>query len=110
MALLLVWGILPITEKIGFKAKKYQTKLKKGEMKPGDRNLQLETLAGVLNGEILVQMHCYRADEMVQVLDMAKEFGYKVSAFHHAVEAYKIPDYLKASGACAAMWSDWWGL
>lgn len=91
------------------KAQKYQAKLKKGEMKPGDRNLQMETLAGVLNGEILVQMHCYRADEMVQVLDMAKEFGYKITTFHHAVEAYKIADILKENDACAAMWSDWWG-
>ncbi len=91
------------------KAQGYAAKLKKGEMKPGDRNLQLETLAGVLSGEILIQMHCYRADEMLQVLEMAKEFDYKVTAFHHAVEAYKIPDQLKEAGACAAMWSDWWG-
>lgn len=91
------------------KAQGYKAKLDKGEIKPGDRNLQLETLAGVLSGDILVQMHCYRADEMAQVLDMGKEFGYKVSAFHHAVEAYKIPDLLKTSGTCAAMWSDWWG-
>ena len=91
------------------KAQGYAAKLEKGEMKPGDRNLQLETLAGVLNGEILIQMHCYRADEMLQVLDMAKEFDYKVTTFHHAVEAYKIADRLKESETCAAMWSDWWG-
>ncbi len=91
------------------KAKGYRAKLEKGTLKPGQRDLQLETLAGVLSGDILVQMHCYRADEMVQVLDMAKEFGYHISAFHHAVEAYKIPDYLKEADTCAAMWSDWWG-
>ncbi|PHR90843.1 MAG: amidohydrolase [Robiginitomaculum sp.] len=91
------------------KAQGYKAKLDKGEIKAGDRNLQLETLAGVLSGDILVQMHCYRADEMAQVLDMGKEFGYKISAFHHAVEAYKIPDLLKEAGTCAAMWSDWWG-
>jgi len=91
------------------KAKGYKKKQDDGELKPGDRNLQLETLAGVLSGDILVQMHCYRADEMVQVLDMAKEFDYKVTAFHHAVEAYKIGDILKANDTCAAMWSDWWG-
>jgi imidazolonepropionase-like amidohydrolase len=73
------------------------------------RDLKLETLAGVLNGDIRVNMHCYRADEMVQVLDIAKEFGYKVSAFHHAVEAYKVADYLAENGVCAAMWADWWG-
>jgi len=72
-----------------------------------ERDLQLETLADVLDGKILVQMHCYRADEMVQILDIAKEFNYKVGTFHHAVEAYKIGDYLKDSDTCAAMWADW---
>src|SRR3546814_3507596 len=69
----------------------------------------METLAGVLSGDILVHNHCYRADEMALVIDMAHEFGYKVTAFHHAVEAYKIPDLLRKEGICAAMWADWWG-
>ena len=73
------------------------------------RNLQLETLADVLDGKILVQMHCYRADEMVQILDLAEEFNYKVTTFHHAVEAYKMGDILKEHGTCAAMWADWYG-
>lgn len=75
----------------------------------GDRDLAMETLAGVLDGEILVQNHCYRADEMAIVMDMAKEFGYKVSAFHHAVEAYKISDMLRDNDVCAVVWADWWG-
>ena len=74
-----------------------------------DRNLQLETLAGVLDGEILVHNHCYRADEMATMIDLAKEFGYKIASFHHAVEAYKIRDLLVANGICASMWADWWG-
>ncbi|MET1110141.1 MAG: amidohydrolase [Allosphingosinicella sp.] len=78
-----------------------------GEM-PG-RDLAMDTLRGVLAGEILVQNHCYRADEMANIMDMAKEFGYKVAAFHHAVEAYKIADLLKANGVCSAMWADWYG-
>jgi len=73
------------------------------------RDLKLETLAGVLKGEILVHMHCYRADEMMTILDMADEFGYRVSAFHHGVEAYKIADELAARGVCGALWADWWG-
>ncbi|MCW8844748.1 MAG: amidohydrolase [Gammaproteobacteria bacterium] len=76
---------------------------------PPERDLQLDTLMGVLNGEILVHNHCYRADEMVVMLDVAKEFGYKIASFHHAVEAYKIADVLAESGTCAAMWADWWG-
>jgi imidazolonepropionase-like amidohydrolase len=73
------------------------------------RNLQMETLMGVLNGEITVNMHCYRADEMAQVIDMSKEFGYHVGAFHHAIEAYKVADLLKENKTCAAMWADWGG-
>ncbi|MCT2559910.1 amidohydrolase [Tsuneonella sp. YG55] len=73
------------------------------------RDLAKETLKGVLDGEILVQNHCYRADEMAIVMDMAKEMGYKVTAFHHAVESYKIADLLKENGVCSAIWADWFG-
>ncbi|MBH5321299.1 amidohydrolase [Aurantiacibacter sediminis] len=73
------------------------------------RDLAMETLAGVLDGEIGIQNHCYRADEMALVLDMADEFGYQVSAFHHAVEAYKIADILAEHDVCAAVWADWYG-
>jgi imidazolonepropionase-like amidohydrolase len=79
------------------------------DAKPPQRDLAMETLAGVLRGEILVQMHCYRADEMLTILDLAEEFDYRVTAFHHAVEAYKIADELAEAGVCAAMWADWWG-
>jgi imidazolonepropionase-like amidohydrolase len=89
----------------------YQRKLKAGakDAKPPKRDLRLDTLAAALDGEIIVHMHCYRADEMAAVLDMSHEFGYHVSAFHHAVEAYKISDLLAEQGVCAAMWADWWG-
>jgi len=94
-------------------AQKYQRdweKVRSGESDEApERNLQLETLAGVLAGEILVHNHCYRADEMATMLDLAAEFGYRVTAFHHAVEAYKVADLLAASDTCAAMWADWWG-
>jgi imidazolonepropionase-like amidohydrolase len=73
------------------------------------RDLRLETLAAVLKGEILVHMHCYRADEMMTILDMADEFGYTVSAFHHGVEAYKIAAELAENNVCGALWADWWG-
>ncbi|GIS48003.1 MAG: hypothetical protein Ct9H90mP20_6730 [Candidatus Neomarinimicrobiota bacterium] len=56
--------------------------------------MELDTLAGVLKGEILVHNHCYRAHEMASMIDVAKEFGYKITAFHHGVEAYKIADPL----------------
>ena len=74
-----------------------------------DYDLQLETLAGVLRGEILVHNHCYRADEMANMIELAKEFDYKITAFHHAVESYKIADLLAQENICSALWSDWWG-
>ncbi len=80
-----------------------------GEGDPPDRDLELETLAGVLNGEILLQWHCYRADEMATAIEVSHEFGFNIAAFHHAVEAYKIPDLLARENICAAMWADWWG-
>jgi imidazolonepropionase-like amidohydrolase len=84
---------------------------KKGESAgdPPTRDLRLDTLAGVLSGEITVQIHCYRADEMALMIDLAKEFDFKIAAFHHGVEAYKIADTLAAEGICGALWADWWG-
>jgi imidazolonepropionase-like amidohydrolase len=77
--------------------------------KPPKRDLRLETLAEVMRGNILVHNHCYRADEMATMLDIAQEFGYRISAFHHGVEAYKLADRLAAEGVCGAIWADWWG-
>jgi imidazolonepropionase-like amidohydrolase len=93
-------------------AEDYRSKMEKGDNGDGDppmRDLQLETLVGVLEGEILVHNHCYRADEMAVMIDVAEEFGYEIAAFHHAVEAYKIPDLLSEHDICAAVWADWWG-
>ncbi|HAE29173.1 MULTISPECIES: amidohydrolase [Hyphomonas] len=94
------------------KAAEYKRKWDKYSAEGGEmpaRDLELDTLAGVLAGEILVHMHCYRADEMAQIMDLSNEFGYKVTAFHHAVESYKIADKLADYGACSSMWADWWG-
>ncbi|APW72624.1 MAG: amidohydrolase [Sphingopyxis sp. SCN 67-31] len=100
-------GNMAVDRQTWAKAAAYKKKLDDG--KTVDRDLAMETLAGVLSGEIRVQNHCYRADEMAQVIDMSHEFGYKVAAFHHAVEAYKIADLLQREGICAALWADWWG-
>src|SRR5688572_836967 len=77
--------------------------------KQPERNLQNETLAGVLDGEILVHNHCYRGDEMASMIQLSKEFGYRITSFHHAVEAYKVRDLLAQNNICASMWADWWG-
>ena len=100
------------------KAQGYLSKLDEYEAKSDEakelsykptRDLELETLAGVLRDEILVHNHCYRADEMATMIEIAKEFNYKITAFHHAVEAYKIADLLAENNICAALWADWWG-
>jgi len=76
---------------------------------PPDQDLQLDTLAGVLTGDIRVHIHCYRADDMAQMLDLAHEFGYRIAAFHHATDGYKIPELLLRADVCVAVWPDWWG-
>lgn len=100
-------GNFAVNRATWLKAQDYRNKREDGKL--DSRDLGLETLVGVIDGEILIQNHCYRADEMALVLDMAKEFGYKVATFHHAVEAYKIGDLLRASDTCSAIWADWWG-
>jgi imidazolonepropionase-like amidohydrolase len=81
----------------------------KPEGDPPARDLNNETLAEVLRGNILVHNHCYQADEMMQMIDIAKEFGYSIRSFHHGVEAYKIADVLARENISASIWSDWGG-
>jgi imidazolonepropionase-like amidohydrolase len=90
-------------------ARRWENYEESGEGDPPDRDLELETLAGVLDGEIILQWHCYRADEMANAIEVAREFDFDIAAFHHAVEAYKIGDLLAREEICAAMWADWWG-
>jgi imidazolonepropionase-like amidohydrolase len=73
------------------------------------RDLGLETLAGVLEGHILAHIHCYRADDMLNMMQLAFEFGFKVRSFHHAVSAYKIRDILAEHEVSISTWADWWG-
>lgn len=76
---------------------------------PAKRDLKNETLAAVLDGTMPVHIHCYRSDDMAQLIDLSREFGFHIAAFHHAAEAYKIAPLLVSSGICVAGWPDWWG-
>ena len=77
---------------------------------PPRRDLRLEALAGILAGEIAVHSHCYRADEILMLLSVAEEFGFKVQTFQHALEAYKVAREIGAhGGAGASTFIDWWG-
>ena len=105
-------GNIAYARGVWIKAQAYDRKWDKYERNGGDmpeRDLAMDTLRGVLDGKILIHNHCYRADEMANMIDMSHEFGYKITAFHHAVEAYKIADLLAREGICSAMWSDWYG-
>ncbi len=75
---------------------------------PPARDFGNERLLGVLEGRVLVQMHCYRADEMARVIEIGEELGFRVRGFHHAVEAYKIRDILAAHEISVSTWADWW--
>jgi imidazolonepropionase-like amidohydrolase len=89
----------------------YNAKVKRGDKdaKMPKHDLKLEALADILRGKFLVQIHCYRADEFLTEMAMAKEFGYKIRAFHHALEAYKVADKLAAENVGIATFADWWG-
>jgi imidazolonepropionase-like amidohydrolase len=76
---------------------------------PPDRDLDMETLVGILRGELLPQVHCYQSDDMLSMLQVADEFGFRIRAFHHATSAYKVRDILAERQVGAITWSDWWG-
>lgn len=82
---------------------------KKPEPQPPAVDFGLQTIAAVLRGEIFVHNHCYRADEMAIMLELAATYGFKIRSFHHATDAYKIADKLAAAGTAASVWADWWG-
>ena len=73
------------------------------------RNEQLEPLVEVMEGKRYVHSHCYRADEILMLMRVAKEFGFKVRTFQHVLEGYKVADEIAASGAGGSTFSDWWG-
>ncbi len=75
---------------------------------PPRRDLRLEPLVEVLEGKRYVHSHCYREDEILMLLRVAKEFGFRVRTFQHVLEGYKIADELAAAGVGASTFSDWW--
>ncbi len=75
---------------------------------PPRRDLRLDPLVEVLEGKRYVHSHCYREDEILMLLRVAKEFGFKVRTFQHVLEGYKVADEIAAAGAGASTFSDWW--
>jgi len=76
---------------------------------PPRRDLKLEPLVEIMEGRRLVHSHCYRADEILQLLRLAEEFGFKIATLQHVLEGYKVADEIAAHGAGASTFSDWWG-
>jgi len=89
----------------------YNAKVAKGDkdVVPPKRDLKMEALADVLRGKLYVQIHCYRADEFLTEEAIAHEYGYKIRAFHHALEMYKVADKIAPEQTAIATFSDWWG-
>jgi imidazolonepropionase-like amidohydrolase len=75
---------------------------------PPRRDLRLDPLVEVLEGKRYVHAHCYREDEILMLLRVAKEFGFKVRTFQHVLEGYKVADEIAAAGVGASTFSDWW--
>jgi imidazolonepropionase-like amidohydrolase len=87
----------------------YQAKTARGELAiPPARNLKLEPLVEVLEGKRLVHAHCYRQDEILMLLHVADEFGFKIRTLQHALEAYKLAPEILAHGAGVSTFADWW--
>src|SRR6202046_4825824 len=89
----------------------YNDKVAKGDKtaKAPHRDLKLEALADILRGKLLVEIHCYRADEFLTEEAIAKEYGYKIRGFHHALEMYKVGGEIAKDGTGIATFADWWG-
>jgi imidazolonepropionase-like amidohydrolase len=89
----------------------YRAALKRGEKNliPPRRDLQLEPLVEILEGKRFVHAHCYRADEILMLISLANEFGFKVRTFQHVLEGYKVAREIAEHGAGASGFSDWWG-
>ena len=85
--------------------KRYQ---ETGEGIPPRRNLQLDAILEVLHGKMFVHCHSYRQDEILTMMRVAEEFGFRVRAFQHVLEGYKVADVLAKHGAGGSSFSDWW--
>lgn len=90
-------------------AQRWEDWRRKGTGDPPSRDLEKENLAAAIRGDLKIHFHCYRADDMVQMINLSHEFGFKITAFHHAVDAYKIAPLLAREQIGVAAWVDWFG-
>jgi len=106
-------GVMDVIREAFIAARKYQKEWRdyetKTTMTPPRRDFKLEALVEIMEGERLVHSHCYRADEILQLMRLAEEFGFRVATLQHVLEGYKVADEIAAHGAGASTFSDWWG-
>jgi imidazolonepropionase-like amidohydrolase len=100
------------TDAQAYKARwdRYNAQAAKGEVViPPARDLKLEPLVEVLEGKRLVHAHCYRQDEILMLLHVADDYGFKIRTLQHVLEGYKVAKEIAAHGAGASTFADWWG-
>ncbi|MEM7583625.1 MAG: amidohydrolase family protein [Acidobacteriota bacterium] len=106
-------GVIDVIRQAFNEARAYQQAIELAQRdpaKPAPRpDRELDRLVEVLTGERLVHAHCYRADEIVQLMQLAEDFGFRVATLQHVLEGYKVADEIAAHGAGASTFSDWWG-
>lgn len=90
------------------RAKEYETALKGSDGKSVRRDLELDALVEIMNGKRFITCHSYVQSEIVETMRMAEQFGFKINTFTHILEGYKVADKMKAHGANASTFSDWW--
>ena len=88
----------------------YKAAIAKGQknLMPPRRDLQLEPLVEILEGKRYVHAHCYRADEILMLISIADEFGFKIKTFQHVLEGYKVAKEIAQHGAGASIFADSW--
>ena len=109
-------GVLDVIRQAFTEAAEYRTATERhreaeagGERsRPPARDLELEALVEILDGDRLVHAHSYRADEILQLLRLAEEFGFRIATLQHVLEGYRVADEIAAHGAGASTFSDWW--
>ena len=105
-------GVMDVIREAFTEAREYRREWQAHEAEGGDpprRDFKLEALVEIMEGRRLVHSHCYRADEILQLLRLAEEFGFRIATLQHVLEGYKIADEIAAHGAGASTFSDWWG-
>lgn len=110
-------GVMDVIRRAFLDAREYKQKWDEFERRqragernlvPPARDLKLDPLVEIMEGTRLVHAHSYRADEILQLMRLAEEFGFKITAFQHVLEGYKVADEIAAHGAGASTFSDWW--